>query len=132
LVATHVKNVVNLLQTPAAAEPRQIMLEVKFASVDRARLAEVGFNLFSRNPAGIGETSTQQFQQPRFSQLQFQNQDFSNTTVNFADILNLFLFRADLNIGATIRAMQSRNIQQMMSEPNIIAVDGKTASLLAA
>jgi pilus assembly protein CpaC len=131
LAATHVKTVVNLLQTPAAAEPRQIMLEVKFASVDRARLAEVGFNLFSRNPAGIGETSTQQFQQPRFSQLQFQNQDFSNTTVNFADILNLFLFRTDLNIGATIRALQGRNVLQMLAEPNLIAVEGKTASFLA-
>src|SRR5437660_5729768 len=106
LAATHAKTVVNLLQTPTGPEPRQIMLQVKFASVDRARLAELGFNLFSRNPGGIGETSTQQFQQPRFSQLQFQNQDFSNTTVNFADILNLFLFRADLNIGATVRALQ--------------------------
>jgi pilus assembly protein CpaC len=131
LAATHAKTVVNLLQTPAAAEPRQIMLEVKFASIDRARLAELGFNLFSRNPAGIGETSTQQFQQPRFSQLQFQNQDFSNTTVNFADILNLFLFRTDLNIGATIRALQGRNVLQMLAEPNLIVVEGKTASFLA-
>lgn len=131
VAATRAKTVVNLLETPAATEPRQIMLEVKFASVDRSRLSELGFNLFSRNPAGIGETSTQQFQQPRFSQLQFQNQDFSNTTVNFADILNLFLFRADLNIGATIRALQGRNVLQILAEPNLIAVEGKTASFLA-
>ncbi len=131
LAATHAKTVVNLLQTPTPAEPRQIMLQVKFASVDRSRLAELGFNLFSRNPGGIGEISTQQFQQPRFSQLQFQNQDFSNTTVNFADILNLFLFRTDLNIGATIRAMQSRNVLQILAEPNLITVEGKTASFLA-
>ncbi|MDQ6758797.1 MAG: type II and III secretion system protein family protein [Acidobacteriota bacterium] len=131
LAATHAKTVVNLLQTPTPAEPRQVMLQVKFASVDRSRLAELGFNLFSRNPGGIGEISTQQFQQPRFSQLQFQNQDFSNTTVNFADILNLFLFRTDLNIGATIRAMQSRNVLQILAEPNLITVEGKTASFLA-
>ncbi|MGI8742966.1 MAG: type II and III secretion system protein family protein [Bryobacteraceae bacterium] len=131
LAATHAKTVVNLLETPAATEPRQIMLEVKFASVDRSRLSDFGFNLFSRNPGGIGETSTQQFQQPRFSQLQFQNQDFSNTTVNFADILNLFYFRADLNIGATIRALQGRNVLQILAEPNLIAVEGKTASFLA-
>ena len=131
VAATHAKTVVNLLQTPTPAEPRQIMLQVKFASVDRSRLAELGFNLFSRNPGGIGETSTQQFQQPRFSQLQFQNQDFSNTTVNFADILNLFLFRTDLNIGATVRALQSRNVLQILAEPNLITVEGKTASFLA-
>ena len=42
IAATHAKTVVNLLQTPTPAEPRQIMLQVKFASVDRSRLAELG------------------------------------------------------------------------------------------
>ena len=131
LAATHAKTVVNLLQTPPPPEPRQILLQVKFASVDRAHLSELGFNLFSRNGKLLGETSTQQFQQPRFSQLQFQNQDFSNTTVNFADILNIFVFRPDLNIGATIRALQQQNVLQILAEPNLICVEGKDASFLA-
>jgi len=104
---------------------------VKFASIDRVALSELGFNLFSRNTAGLGESTTQQFQSPRFSQLQFQNQDFSNASVNFADLLNLFVFRPDLNIGATIRAMQSRNLLQVLAEPNLITLEGKEASFLA-
>lgn len=131
LAATHAKTIVNLIETPAAAEPRQIMLEVKFASIDRTRLAEFGFNLFSRNPAGLGVTSTQQFQQPRFAQLQSAGTGTPNPAVNFADLLNLFFYRADLNIGATIRDLQSRNLLQMLAEPNLIAVEGKTASFLA-
>ena len=131
LALTHSKTVVNLIKVPAASDPKQIMLQVRFASIDRAALAELGFNYFSRNEKMIGALSTQQFQSPRFSQLQFENQEFSNTTVNFADLLNLFIFRPDLNIGATIRALQSNNLLQMLAEPNLITVEGKEASFLA-
>jgi pilus assembly protein CpaC len=36
-----------------------------------------------------------------------------------------------LNIGATIRALQGRNLLQILAEPNLIAVEGKEASFLA-
>jgi len=130
LASTRAKKVVNLLQTPVM-EPRQILLQVKFASIDRVGLSELGFNFFSRNPKLIGELTTEQFQSPRFSQLQFQNQQFSNSTLNFADLLNLFVFRPDLNLGATIRALQSRNLLQILAEPNLITLEGKDASFLA-
>lgn len=131
LASTHAKNVVNLLKLPPPAEPRQILLQVKFASIDRQHLTDIGFNLFSRNSTTLGETSTQQFAQPRISQLQFQDQNFSNTSFNFSDLLNLFVFRPDLNIGATIRALQSRNLLQILAEPNLICVEGKEASFVA-
>jgi pilus assembly protein CpaC len=131
IAATHAKKVVNLLVTPPPAELRQVMLEVKFAAIDRIALQEVGFNLLSRNPNTLGALSTQQFATPRFSQLQFQNQTFSNSTLNFSDLLNMFVFRPDLNIGATIRALQSRNLLQMLAEPNLVALEGKEASFLA-
>ena len=131
LASTKAKQVVNLLKTPPAKDPRQILLEVKFASIDRAALSELGFNIFSTNPRGVGSLSTQQFQQPRFSQFQFQDGKLNNNTVNFADLLNLFAFRPDLNIGATIRMMQGRNLLQILAEPNLITLEGKEASFLA-
>jgi len=131
LASTHSRNVTSLIQTPPLPEPRQILLQVKFASVDRVALSELGFNYFSRNDKTLGSVSTQQFQTPRFSQLQFENHQFSDTTINFADLLNLFIFRPDLNIGGTIRAMQARNLLQILAEPNLIAVEGKEASFLA-
>jgi len=36
-------------QSPPAPEPRQILLQVKFAAVDRVALSQIGFNLFSTN-----------------------------------------------------------------------------------
>jgi pilus assembly protein CpaC len=131
LASTRAKNVVNLLQTPPDADPRQILLQVRFASIDRVALSELGFNLISTNPKGIGSISTQQFSQPRFSQLQNQNGDTNTPTANFSDLLNLFVFRPDLNIGATIRALQGRNLLQILAEPNLIALEGSEASFLA-
>ena len=131
LAQTRAKNVINLLQVPPAPEPRQILLQVKFAAIDRTALSQIGFNLFSRNGTMLGESTTQQFQSPRFSQLQFQNGNFSNSTVNFADLLNLFVYRPDLNIGATIRALQNQNLLQVLAEPNLVTLEGKEASFLA-
>ena len=124
------KTVVNLLQAPPPPEPRQILLQVKFAAIDRAALTQVGFNLFSLNDKVTGVTSTQQFAAPRFSPIQTGNGTGSNT-VNFSDLLNLFAFRPDLNIGATIKALQERNLLQMLAEPNLIAIEGKEASFIA-
>ena len=131
LASTRAKSVVNLITVPPAAEPRQIMLQVKFASIDRAALSEIGFNYFSTNGTTVGALGTQQFQGPRFSQLQLQNLKLSSTSVNFADLLNLFVFRPDLNLGATIRALQQQNLLQILAEPNLIVVEGKSASFLA-
>jgi pilus assembly protein CpaC len=131
MAQTRAKNVINLLQVPPPPEPRQILLQVKFAAIDRVALQQVGFNLFSRNSTMLGETTTEQFQTPRFSQLQFQNGNFANSTVNFADLLNLFVYRPDLNIGATIKALQANNLLQILAEPNLITLEGKEASFLA-
>lgn len=129
LASTHAKTVVNLIQVPAPAEPRQILLQVKFATVDRTALSQLGFNYFSQNDKLLGSGSTQQFPSPRFTPLQSSN--LGGTTVNFSDLLNIFVFRPDLNIGATISALAQRNLLQILAEPNLIVVEGKDASFLA-
>ena len=51
--------------------------------------------------------------------------------MNFSDLLNLFAFRPDLNFGATIKALQEKNLLQILAEPNLITLEGKDASFLA-
>lgn len=132
LAETRAKKVVNLLHTPPPAELRQILLEVKFADVNRVALSQIGFNIFSMNPKGIGAISTEQFAAPRFTPLSSAGTGgASPTTVNFSDLLNLFAFRPDLNIGATIKALQERNLLQILAEPNLVCLEGKDASFLA-
>lgn len=131
MAQTRAKNVINLLQAPPPPELRQVLLQVKFAAIDRAALTQIGFNLFSLNDKMIGAVSTQQFPAARFSPLQVQGGAVGGNTVNFSDLLNLFAFRPDLNIGATIKALEERNLLQMLAEPNLITVEGKDASFLA-
>jgi pilus assembly protein CpaC len=128
LAQARAKTVVNLLQAPPPAEPRQILLQVKFAAVDRVALSQIGFNLFSTNDKLVGAASTQQFSSPRFSQI---TPGGTGQTVNFSDLLNLFAFRPDLNFGVTIKALQERNLLQILAEPNLITLEGKDASFLA-
>ena len=128
LASAHAKKVVNMIEVP---DPSQILLQVRFASVDRIALKQFGMNLFSRNDKTLGATSTQQFQQPLFSQLQFEDNQLSNSNINLSNLLNLFIFRPDLNIGATVNALQQQNLLQILAEPNLIVVEGSEASFLA-
>ncbi len=121
------KKVVNMLQV---GDPRQILLEVKFADVDRTALSQLGLNLFSRNQTTLGATSTQQFPEPLFTQLGGAA-NAQDTSLNLTNLLNLFIFRPDLNIGATIQALQQQNLAQILAEPNLIVVEGSEASFLA-
>ena len=48
-----------------------------------------------------------------------------------SNLLNLFIFRPDINVAATIQALQAQNILQILAEPNLLTASGKDASFLA-
>ncbi len=131
------KNVVNVLAFgPVGAQ--EISLEVKFAEVNRVAITQWGFNLFSTGAANtIGQASTQQFGASTPLNLQDTTPipvkpgtSFS-TALTFSDLLNMFVFRPDIHLGAVIKALQQHNVLQVLAEPNLIAVNGKEASFLA-
>jgi len=126
LAQTRAKTVVNLVSAPPT-EPQQIVLQVKFASIDRTALKQIGFNLFSTNNTLVGTSSTEQFQPPRLTQLV----PGGTQSVNFADLMNLFVYRPDINLGATIRALEEKDLLQVLAEPNLITTDGKAATFIA-
>jgi pilus assembly protein CpaC len=135
VASLHAKHVVNLLQSPPVEE-RQVMLQVKFGAVDRDKLNQLGINLLSTNPKLLGTLTTQEYSFPRIGQLQFQENGLGipkvqTPQVSVSDLLNLFVFRPDLNVGATIKALQDNNLLQILAEPNLITVSGKEASFLA-
>jgi len=139
------KNAVNSMGLAEPAHDKQIMLEVKFAEVDRTKLDQFGFNLLS--PGGLntfGAFSTQQFGPPTggggagggTGQTQITGTiggklAGASSSFSVTDILNVFLFRPDLNIGATIRALEQRNVLQILAEPNLMAINGRPARFLA-
>src|SRR2546426_648430 len=89
----HAITVVNLLQAPPS-DNRQVMLQVKFATMDRTTLSQLGANLFSVNNRLVGSLTTQQFQFPRLGQLQLPQgangqPQLGNEQVTINDLLNL-------------------------------------------
>jgi pilus assembly protein CpaC len=132
MAAAYSGGVVNsLLVAPVHEE--QILLEVKFAEVDRTKLQQFGINLFSTGAANtIGAVSTQQFAPPTLQTSGASASGSAGTgSVNVTELLNIFAFRPDVNLGATIRDLESKSVLQILAEPNLLALNGQKASFLA-
>ena len=125
-IASALGNVVNLLRVKVPAGSPQILLKVRFATVERTAAEQFGFNVFSMNQKGIANSSTNQF--GNNPQLQAGS---GSQSVAFNDLLNIFYFRPDLNIGAFIQALESKNVLQILAEPNLLTVSGEPANFLA-
>jgi pilus assembly protein CpaC len=127
-IASTLGKTVNLLYVDVPAPEAQILLKVKFASVDRNANTQLGMNLLSTGAANtIGSVTTGQFSAPAAPVVN----PGSPVASTITDALNLFFFRPDLNLGATIEALQAKGLLQILSEPNVLAEDGKQSSFLA-
>ena len=141
MAAAYSPQVVNSVHVPLAHE-RQVVLEVKFAEVDRTALLQLGANYFT---PGIGHTtgtlSTGQFGGTTVSTSSATTTTVGNTTatsvtatpptLNLTNPLNLFLFRSDINFGVAIQALQARDVLEILAEPNLMAISGQKATFLA-
>jgi len=139
LASAYSPKVVNVL-TFGPVGAQEVLLQVKFAEVDRSALTQLGINFIS-NGAGntIGTITTGQYGGVGPINLSKSTQTSStgeSSTTNAGtqtinNVLNLFLFRPDLNFGVAIEALESKNLLQILAEPNLIALNGKEASFLA-
>jgi pilus assembly protein CpaC len=116
-------NVINMLQVPGAIDAQQVMLQVRFAEINRRALSELGVSVFTGGQGyrnWIVRGTTQQFPAP----------DITDDLV-FSDFLNIFLFNTNFNMGAVIRALRQTGYFQSLAEPNLLAYNGREASFLA-
>jgi pilus assembly protein CpaC len=141
MAAAYSNQVVNSVHVPLAHD-RQVVLEVKFAEVDRTALLQLGANYFT---PGTGHTtgtlSTGQFGGTAISTSSATTTTVGSTTatsvtstpptLNITNPLNLFLFRSDINFGVVIQALQARNVAEILAEPNLMAISGQKATFLA-
>jgi pilus assembly protein CpaC len=136
------EEVLTLLQIRDGAPSNQVLLRVRFAEVARTAMTELGVNLLT-SPTGIkntiGSVSTQQFGPTSFSDLSTTKASsaFGSDVTSasgkmvFSDFLNLFLFSSKYDLGAVIKALQTKGLFQSLAEPNLVAESGKEASFLA-
>jgi pilus assembly protein CpaC len=152
MAAPFSKDLVNSIRLGLPHRQKQVLLKVRFAQVDRAKVTEFGINLFSTGATNtFGAVGTQQFGGMSANVGSIPIQDRPGTvpgpnvasgsiggplagqiaTIGATDLLNIFLFRSDLNLGAVIRDLQQRNILQILAEPDLLAASGEPASFLA-
>ena len=134
-IASSLGKPVNLLYVNVPPPDAQILLKVRFASVDRSLSKQLGINIFSTDTGhAIGGLTTQQFSPPVLSSSGTSTGGVSSgngVTATLSNALNLFFFRPELNLGATIQALEEKGIVEILAEPNVLAENGKEASFLA-
>jgi pilus assembly protein CpaC len=131
LASAYSPKVVNVL-TFGPVGAQEVLLQVKFAEVDRTALTQIGVNFLSTGAANnLGTVTTGQYGGFGPQTLTTQNGTTTSTGQTLNNVLNLFIFRPDINFGAVIEALETKNLLQILAEPNLIAVNGKKASFLA-
>jgi pilus assembly protein CpaC len=135
IAQTQSKSVVNLLAQLQISFGSQILLQVRFAEVDRSAVTQLGINIFSTGFANTpGAISTGQFSPPSVGTVRGTIPGTipgTTTAFTLGDLLNVFIFRPDLNLAVTIRALEQSNVLQILAEPNLLALNGREASFLA-
>ena len=128
LVAASAKGAISNLKVAPGVPEKQIVLHVKFAELNRNAAADFGVNLLSTGALNtIGRITTGQYASGGLAQVS----GGTPPVFSLSDMLNVFAFRPDLNLGVLIRDLESRGMLEILAEPNLVATNGKEASFLA-
>jgi pilus assembly protein CpaC len=131
-IASTLGKVVNLLQVTVPESEPQILLRVRFANVDRSLAQQAGFNLFTLDPyKGIGTSTTGQFGTVPTWNLSQKGSSENSIAWSLSNLLNLFYYNPEINVGAILQDLQAKNVLEILAEPNLMTLSGHPASFLA-
>ena len=128
LAGLYSKEVANAL-TVSPDHPKQVRLKVRILEVDRSKAEQYGINLF--NPGGntsfLASTTTSQYS----STATYSPNGTASGMLTTTDPLNFLLYSSKLNLGATVKDLESKQVLQILAEPTITTISGKTADFLS-
>jgi pilus assembly protein CpaC len=113
---------VNLLRVEIPPVEQQILLKVRFCNVDRGTSSDLGVSFASGAFNQSTAIGTGQYTGPGVN---------SAGTVSLSDALSILLFRKDLNLAASIKALETKRMLETLAEPNLLAINGKEASFVS-
>jgi len=115
LAGVTAKTVVNNLALTPEKIGKQVLLHVKFAELDRLKAQDYGINFQSTGAFNfLGALSTGALNGPNLAGL---------LGTGFGQLTNL-------DLGVAIKALENRNILQILAEPTLVATDGKEGEFL--
>ena len=128
LAGLYSKEVANAL-TVSPDHPKQVRLKVRILEVDRSKAEQLGINLF--NPGGntsfLASTTTSQYA----STAVYSPNGTASGMLTTSDPLNFLLYSSKLNLGTTVKDLESKQVLQILAEPTITTISGKTADFLS-
>jgi pilus assembly protein CpaC len=138
VVKSSTPKVTSLMEIPPAPAA-EISLQVRFAEVNRQAIQQLGVNILrnfgSNMPLSV---TTGQFSPATLGQTQSVTTNGNTSTTNtsgnnflLSELLNVAVFRPDINLDIFIKALQENNVLEILAEPNLLTESGKQASFLA-
>ena len=116
---------VNMLQSPVT-DAQQVQLSVRVAEVSRQKLKDLGTS-WVHNGDGTGA-----FIQGGGPGTLGTSEGPTDLVTDFVgSAVNIFLFNRSLNTATFVRALKTNGALRALAEPNLIAMNGQTASFLA-
>jgi len=113
---------VNLLRVAVPQTGPEILLKVKFATIDRSAERDLGAAIVSgafNQQTGLTSSQTGNAGIDAFG------------TISLSQAVQVFLFRKDINLGAAIQAFASKGLAEVLAEPNLLTADGQEANFLS-
>jgi pilus assembly protein CpaC len=128
LAGLYTKEVANAL-TVTPDHPKQVRLKVRILEVDRSKANQFGINLF--NPGGntsfLASTTTAQYS----STATYSQNGTTSGSLTTTDPLNFLLYSSKLNLGATVKDLENKQVLQILAEPTITTISGVKADFLS-
>lgn len=119
-IASTLGKTVNLLYVSIPPVEPQVLLMVRFASVERNISRNLAVNLASgafNQSTAVGTGQPVSVDGVR--------------SFSLSQAVNVLLFRKDINLLAAIQALETRNLLDMLAEPNLLAINGMPAHFVA-
>jgi len=135
LASLYSKDILNALVVNSS-RLHQVKLKVRVLEVDRAKMTQLGVNIFSTAGNTLGQTSTLQFpSQITASKSGTSGQGIQTNvggkSVSVLNPLNLTVYNPSINVGATLQDLEDKQILQILAEPTLTTLNGEKASFLS-
>jgi len=131
---------VNLLRVAVAPAPPEVLLKVKFATIDISAERDLGFALLSNafgqqtninsSQGGVSPVVTASTTNTTSSAGAAVTAGM-NSAATLSGVAQILLFRKDINLGAAIQAYEKKNLAEILAEPNLLTTDGQEASFVS-
>lgn len=127
LAGMYGKDVVNSIRV-VPAHGKQVQLKLTVAEVDRSKLVQFGINISRAFGSNVGSVTTGQYP----SSITATGTGASTSaTATASNALNFFFYNFEHGFGLTVADLETANLLQILAEPTLTTLSGKTARFLS-